>query len=43
MPIIIEPANDEGVRAKCLSCGTLGPVRDTPVEAREALERGNSN
>src|SRR5918999_3900207 len=31
-PVIIEPAND-GVRAKCLSCGTLGPERDSAEEA----------
>ncbi len=40
MPILIEPANDDKVRAKCLRCGTYGSVRDTSEEAREALERG---
>ena len=38
-PVIIEPADHDRVRARCLRCGTYGPVRDSAGEAREALEK----
>ena len=36
-PVLVSPA-DGGRRARCLSCGTVGPVRETSEEARRALE-----
>jgi len=42
-PMVIERA-EGGYVVRCLRCGTTGPVRDTPTEARRALlELGRRN
>jgi hypothetical protein len=35
-PVLIELVGDKRF-ARCLLCGMLGPVRETPEEARQAL------
>jgi uncharacterized Zn finger protein len=35
-PMVIDRA-EGGYTARCLRCGTIGPVRETPTEARRAL------
>jgi hypothetical protein len=37
-PILVERAGRDGYGARCLVCGTVGPARDSPEEAREALQ-----
>ncbi len=42
-PMVMERA-EGGYAARCLRCGTVGPVRATPTEARQALlELGRRN
>ncbi len=35
-PMVMERV-EGGYAARCLRCGTVGPVRATPAEARQAL------
>jgi uncharacterized Zn finger protein len=35
-PMVIDRA-EGGYTARCLRCGTVGPVRETPTEAPRAL------
>jgi hypothetical protein len=38
-PIMVERVGGHfGYGARCLVCGTLGPFRDSPEEARDALQ-----
>ncbi len=37
-PILVERVGHDGYGARCLVCGTLGPVRYSSVEAKEALQ-----
>jgi hypothetical protein len=37
-PILVERVGHDGHCARCLVCGTVGPARNSPEEARDALQ-----
>jgi uncharacterized Zn finger protein len=38
-PVVTERTDGEEYVARCLMCGTVGPVRESPEEALKALQQ----
>ena len=37
-PILVERVEQDGYVARCLVCGSVGPARGAPEEAKDALQ-----